>query len=136
MRVTPVAVRGWHHVELAVGSIKKALAGIVSADALCPRTSCCRALQRQVEVTDARSWCDASSIAELILVRDAVNSLLARATGGPGPETSPTAPHRPHSLKLRVAAARVRVSSDRQVGRSTPQWIRDLANTGIDRRGA
>ncbi|MCU1638246.1 MAG: hypothetical protein JWL94_893 [Microbacteriaceae bacterium] len=34
------------------------------------------------------------------------------------------------SEKVRVAAARVRVDSDRQVRRSTPQWIKDLANTG------
>ena len=34
------------------------------------------------------------------------------------------------SQKVRVAAARVRVESDRQVRRETPQWIKDLAKSG------
>ena len=46
------------------------------------------------------------------------------------PEVNPTVRRRP-SQKLRVAAARVRVSSDRQVNRRTPTWIKDLANSGI-----
>ncbi|GAB3141725.1 hypothetical protein GCM10027057_25760 [Marisediminicola antarctica] len=33
------------------------------------------------------------------------------------------------SQEVRVAAARVRVNSDRQVHRPTPQWIKDLANS-------
>jgi len=36
------------------------------------------------------------------------------------------------SEKVRVAAARVRVDSDRQVGCATPQWIKDLA--GMDKK--
>ncbi|GAB3141767.1 hypothetical protein GCM10027057_25860 [Marisediminicola antarctica] len=46
------------------------------------------------------------------------------------PEVGPTA-RRPPSQKVRVAAARVRVSSDRQVHRRTPEWITALANSDI-----
>ena len=45
------------------------------------------------------------------------------------PEVGPTVRSRP-SQKLRVAAAQVRVSSDRQVHRRTPSWIEDLARSG------
>lgn len=34
------------------------------------------------------------------------------------------------SQKVRVAAAQLRVESDRQVKRQTPQWIKDLAESG------
>lgn len=33
------------------------------------------------------------------------------------------------SQKVRIAAARVRVDSDKQVRRQTPQWIKDLAES-------
>ena len=45
------------------------------------------------------------------------------------PDVEPTVRSRP-SQKLRVAAARVRVSSDRQVHRLTPTWIEELARSG------
>ncbi|MEO7123843.1 MAG: hypothetical protein ABI400_12145 [Lacisediminihabitans sp.] len=34
------------------------------------------------------------------------------------------------SQKVRIAAAQLRVESDRQVKRQTPQWIKDLAESG------
>ena len=72
-----------------------------------------------------RPLSDPTSIEELKEIRRLVDGLLARAQGSPV-EVEPQ-PNRRPSQKLRVAAARVRVSSDRQVGRATPQWIRDLA---------
>ena len=55
-----------------------------------------------------------------------MDGLLARAQSEPAADEVPQHAHRP-SQKLRIAAAQVRVSSDRQVGRATPKWIRDLA---------
>ena len=46
------------------------------------------------------------------------------------PEVGPTVRRRP-SQEPRVAAARVRGSSDRQAHRPTPQWIMTLANSDV-----
>ena len=43
-------------------------------------------------------------------------------------EPEPVKP--PPSEKLRIAAAQLRVMSDRKVRRKTPQWIVDLAKSG------
>lgn len=49
-------------------------------------------------------------------------------------DTERQATDRRPSQKVRVAAARVRVDSDKQVRRSTPQWIKDLAGTGKNKK--
>jgi len=46
------------------------------------------------------------------------------------PDVGLTVRRRP-SHKVRVAAARLRVSSDSQAHRRTPQSIKDLANSGV-----
>ena len=49
-------------------------------------------------------------------------------------EVRQVAARRLPSHKVRVAAARVRVDSDRQVHRRTPQWIKELAGSGNENR--
>ena len=73
-----------------------------------------------------RPLSDSTSIEELKEIRRLVDGLLARAQVSPVGVEPP--PNRRPSQKLRIAAARLRVSSDRQVGRVTPKWIRDLAS--------
>ena len=46
-------------------------------------------------------------------------------------EQENSAARRRPSQKVRVAAARLRVHSDRQVGRTTPRWIVDLAGEDV-----
>ncbi len=40
------------------------------------------------------------------------------------------------SQKVRIAAAQLRVESDRQVKRQTPQWIKDLVESGQKKQSA
>ena len=70
---------------------------------------------------------DAISIEELKEIRRLVDGLLARIQSSPAADEALSPNHSP-SQKLRVLAARVRVSSDRRVERVTPKWIRDLAS--------
>ena len=72
---------------------------------------------------------DERLIEELKAIRMIVDDLLARAQGIPPVDGTPPAAC-PPALKVRIAAARVRVSSDRQVGRITPTWISNLARQG------
>ncbi len=98
-----------------------------------------QSLRKRVEILmtapDGRPLSTAQLIKELKAIRVIVDDLLARAQGMPAvDQLAPLA--RPPSQKLRIAAARLRVSSDRQVRRATPRWIEELARqrkpTGIE----
>ena len=66
----------------------------------------------------------------LFITVSGYESLIIRAGLGTVRPAVVPAPQRRPSHKVRIAAAKVRVESDRQVHRATPEWIKNLANSG------